>query len=66
MPEIEALSVRDVAERLAVSTRHVHRLIARRELPSLRVGRRRLVRRETLRAWLAGREMPPNPSGNEG
>lgn len=66
MLEIEALSVEDVAKRLAVSTRHIHRLIARRELPSMRVGRRRLIRREALRAWLASRETPSTPTGNEG
>lgn len=59
MSEIIALSVRDVAETLAVSTRHVQRLIARQELPSIRVGRRRLIRRESLRAWLNGCETGP-------
>ena len=60
MADIEAFSIRDVADRLNVSTRHIQRLIARGELPSLRVGRRRLIRRESLRTWLTGREKTPN------
>lgn len=56
MQEPGALSLEEVARTLGVSQRHVARLIARKELPSLRIGRRRLVRDESLSAWLAGKE----------
>lgn len=50
-----AFSVREVAERLGVSQRHVQRLIASGELPSVKFGRRRLIARFVVVDWLAGR-----------
>lgn len=52
MTEIDSYSIEEVARRLSISQRQVHRLIARQELPSVLVGRRRLVRREALLDWL--------------
>lgn len=49
--------LKEVADTLCVSLRTVMRLVADGQLPSVLIGRRRLVRRETLRAWLAGREL---------
>lgn len=54
--ELHAVSIQAVAEQLAISTRTVARLIANGDLPSVKIGRRRLIRVEALRAWLAGRE----------
>ncbi len=54
--ELHAVSIQAVAEQLAISSRTVARLIATGDLPSFKIGRRRLVRIEALRAWLAGRE----------
>lgn len=50
------LTIHETADALAVSPRHIARLIARQELPSIKIGRRRLIRREDLRSWLEGRK----------
>jgi excisionase family DNA binding protein len=47
---IDAISISETARRLAVSTRHIHRLIKRGELPSILIGRRRLIRWQSLAA----------------
>jgi len=51
------LTVKEVATVLRCSKAHVHNLVAGRVhgamlLPSIQLGRRRLVRRESLLAWL--------------
>lgn len=63
--EIESalISISHLAERLSLSRRTIHRLIAKGELPTLKVGRRRLVRLSDLRHWLAGHETL-TPGGN--
>jgi excisionase family DNA binding protein len=48
-----------LSERLQLSRRTIHRILARGELPSLQIGRRRLVRLAALRRWLEGCEKPP-------
>ena len=57
--EIESalISIGHLAERLSLSRRTVHRLIATGELPTLKIGRRRLVRLADLSKWLAGHEV---------
>jgi excisionase family DNA binding protein len=50
-------SLQEVAEKLGVSPRTLARLIASGELPSLTIGRRRLIRSAALEAWLEAREM---------
>lgn len=62
--EIESalIGIGQLAQRLSLSRRTIHRIIASGELPTLKVGRRRLVRLSDLRHWLAGHEAPP-PSG---
>jgi excisionase family DNA binding protein len=47
-----ALTVKDAANRLKVSQRFVAKLIADRRLPSLKLGRRRLIREAALKAYL--------------
>ena len=51
------IGINHLAERLSLSRRTVARILARGELPSLRIGRRRLVRLADLRSWLNGCEV---------
>jgi excisionase family DNA binding protein len=51
--ETEVLSILDVAKTLRISKRQVHRLLCEGQLPSLRIGRRRLVRAATLSKFVA-------------
>ncbi len=46
------LTVREVAERLAVSRRHVWRLISANELPSIKFGRTTRVRVQDLEEFV--------------
>jgi excisionase family DNA binding protein len=46
--ETEVLNVKEAAKTLKISPRQVARLIAEGELPSFRIGSRRLVRTKTL------------------
>ena len=62
--EIDAIAVSEAARRLAISSRTIHRLIKRGELPSILIGRRRLIRRSSLAEWLAGREQHPHASAD--
>lgn len=50
--QIAALTVAETAKKLKVSERFVGKLIANRTLPSLKLGRRRLIRETALRAYL--------------
>ncbi len=49
-------SIAETAKALGVSERHIARLLASGALPSVRIGRRRLVRRAALKGWLEGWE----------
>ncbi len=51
-----ALGLDEVARSASLSRRMVEQLVARGDLPSLKVGRRRLVRAEALARWLEERE----------
>jgi excisionase family DNA binding protein len=62
-PESALIGINLLAERLELSRRTIHRILSRGELPSLQIGRRRLVRLSELRQWLAGYETPP-PNAN--
>jgi excisionase family DNA binding protein len=57
--DIEAalIGINHLAERLELSRRTIHRILARGELPSLQIGRRRLVRLSDVRQWLTGHEV---------
>jgi excisionase family DNA binding protein len=50
-----AYSIADIAQRFGVSERHVQRMVSRGELHSVKLGRRRLIPRATISAWLAGK-----------
>jgi DNA binding domain, excisionase family len=54
-PEPLAVSPREAAKLLGISERFLAKLIATGELPSARVGARRLLRPADLDAWLAAR-----------
>ena len=63
--EIEGafIGVNHLAKRLGISARTVWRVIQRGELPTVRIGRRTLIRLSAVRAWLAGCESPtPGPN----
>lgn len=49
-----AYSVAEAAELLGVSRRTLDEALLRNEIPSVRLGRRRLVPRAGLDAWLTG------------
>jgi len=53
--DISCFSVAEVAERLGVSERQVARMIAAGDLPSLKIGRRRLIQRAAIASWMAGK-----------
>lgn len=51
--DVLTASVADVARRLGLCVKTVHRLIAEGDLPSIKIGRRRLIVLEKLTFWLA-------------
>ena len=55
--ESALIGISHLAERLGLSRRTIHRILARGELPSIQIGRRRLVRLSDVRHWLAGHEV---------
>jgi excisionase family DNA binding protein len=61
--ESALIGINLLAERLGLSRRTIHRILVRRELPSLQIGRRRLIRLSDVRSWLSGCETP-TPSTN--
>ena len=48
------IGVKALSEHLAISTRTLHRILKSGTLPSILLGRRRLVRRSALETWLSG------------
>ena len=60
-PTSAILTIREVAQELRCSKAHVHNLINGRvrgvkALPAIPLGRRRIVRRESLNEWIASNE----------
>ncbi len=54
---VETLTIPEAAAALRVSRRHLQNLFRRGDGPPvIRLGRRRIIRREALDRWLAGRE----------
>lgn len=60
LTDIEAglIGVRELADKLAISTRSVWRLIERGEFGVVRIGRRTVIPRTAVTQWLAGKEAP--------
>jgi excisionase family DNA binding protein len=58
------VSAREAAQMLGISVRALYDLLARGELPSVKLGGRRLFRPESLAALVAQRELasPPKPN----
>jgi excisionase family DNA binding protein len=52
--EALAFSIADTANKLGLSERSIHRLIATGALGSIKAGRRRLIPRESIRQLLTG------------
>ena len=72
--EVLAVDVREAARRLSLSPRTVASLISRRELPSRKVGRRRIIPVSALELFIS-RDQPtgycspakiPKPTGKRG
>ncbi len=57
------IGIGDLARQIGLSRRTIHRILARGELPTIRIGRRRLIRLAEVRQWLAGCETP-TPGAN--
>ncbi|WP_292333274.1 helix-turn-helix domain-containing protein [Mesorhizobium sp.] len=55
MPEKLAYSVPGAAEALSLSVDYVWKLVAMGELPSVKIGKRRLIEADKLRAFLKDR-----------
>ena len=54
----EALTLAEAVDVLRVSLRHLQNLLRQGEGPPvIHLGRRRIIRREALDQWLAGREV---------
>jgi excisionase family DNA binding protein len=54
---VEALTIEETAEVLRVSRRHLHKLMADGNGPPVvRLGRRKIIRREALQQWLLNQE----------
>jgi len=48
----QLLSLGQAAERLSITTRYLHTLLRRGELPTVRIGKRRLIRVRDLDAFV--------------
>jgi excisionase family DNA binding protein len=56
LEQVAAITIKDAAKALKVSERFIAKLIADRHLPSLKLGRRRLIREVALRDYLERQE----------
>ena len=57
--ESALIGINHLAERLGLSRRTIQRILAKGDLPSLQIGRRRLVKLSELHRWLDGRGVSP-------
>jgi excisionase family DNA binding protein len=57
--DIGLLSIEEVAALLGKRPQTIRNLIAKRQLPFVRVGRKNFVRRESLETWLKRKEFKP-------
>lgn len=61
-----ALSVREAADLSGLGRTRIYAAISSRELPSIKFGKRRLIRRAALDEWLKGMESKEKVFRNEG
>jgi excisionase family DNA binding protein len=55
--ETDALTIGEVAAAIRISRRHLHKLMQNGSGPPvIRLGRRKIIRREALRQWLVEQE----------
>jgi excisionase family DNA binding protein len=54
--ESVCIGIQHLADHLGLSRRTDHRILVRGDLPSLQIGRRRLIRLSGVRRWLAGHD----------
>ena len=66
MQDVLAVDIPEAARRLGLSTRMVASLISRHELPSRKVGRRRIIPVSALEAFLKGEHGHGRNAGAEG
>src|SRR5262249_46933447 len=66
MQEVLAVNIPEAARRLGLSTRTVAALVSRQELPSRKVGRRRIIPVEAVEAFLKDDYGPTPNVGAEG
>ena len=59
LEQLEAVSVDEAARRVGLSRTLLFERIAAGDLPSVKIGKRRLVRLTALRAWLQRLERQP-------
>jgi excisionase family DNA binding protein len=53
----EVLTIAEAAEEIRISRRHLHQLLAEGSGPPVvRLGRRKIIRREALHQWLVNQE----------
>lgn len=52
--QLRAFSLRDTSERTNLSLATLHRMIARGDLESIQIGRRRLIPHDALKALILG------------
>ena len=58
IPDTLAISIADFARSIGISRRSLYSLLDRGEgPPTIRIGRRRVIRREAADAWLRAREV---------
>jgi len=66
MQDVLAVDIPEAARRLGLSTRTVAALVSRQELPSRKVGRRRIIPVAALEAFLKGEHRPVPLAGTQG
>jgi excisionase family DNA binding protein len=60
-----ALSVAEAAKALSLSDRTITSMIARGEIPVVRIGKRRLIPVDGLREWVASKTAAPTDTDEE-
>lgn len=59
---LDVLTFEEVAAALKKTEKTIRNMVARREIPYMRIGRRTMFSRESLREWLQKKEVRPHGS----